>query len=110
MTHKPSSRLGIGFVVGSILGIAAGIFLQSPKGKKMTKDFVKKTQAIRKKIMSELKGVTNLTKEKYEEIVDKVVSYYETTSQVAKRELPEIKKCLMDEWKTIEKELKAAGK
>ncbi len=110
MATKPSSHLGIGLVAGSILGIAAGIFLQSPKGKKMTRDFVKKTQAMRKKIMNELKGVTNLTKEKYEKIVNHVVAYYETTSQVAKKELPEIKKCLMNEWKTIEKEMKAAGK
>ncbi len=106
MTDKKSSHLGLGVAIGAIIGVAAGLFVQSKKGKEMMKDVEKKAMALQGKLMKELKNAENLTKEKYEVLVDKVTDYYVTSKDITKKEVPEVKKYLMKKWKLIEKQLK----
>jgi gas vesicle protein len=107
MTEKKSSHLGLGLMVGTIIGVAAGLFVQSKKGKELLKDAEKKAAVLQNKLMKELKNAENLTKDKYEEIVDKVTNYYVKTKDVTKKEVPEIKKLMMKKWSAIEKQLKS---
>lgn len=104
---KSSSHLGAGLLVGAAVGVAAATFLQSKQGKQLTKDLQKKTVALQKKVTMELKKVGDLTKESYQELVDKVVAYYVKTKDIAENEIPEVKKLLLAHWKNIEKELKS---
>ncbi|MFA5935278.1 MAG: YtxH domain-containing protein [Patescibacteria group bacterium] len=103
---KKSSHLGAGLLVGAAIGVATAAFLQSKKGKAFTKDLSKKTMALQKKITMELQKSGTLTKESYQNLVDKVVAYYVTTKDIAKNEIPEVTKLLKSHWKNVERELK----
>jgi gas vesicle protein len=103
---KSSSHIGAGLVVGAAIGVAAATFLQSKKGKAFTKDLQKKTMALQKKVTMELKNARDISKESYQDLVDKVVAYYVKTKDIAQNEIPEVKKVLLSHWKNIEKELK----
>jgi len=108
-TKKPaSSHLGAGLLAGAILGIAAGVFLNTPKGKKMTKDMEKQMQVLQKQLMKKIKEAEGMSKEKYEELVDDMMAYYEKSKQMAKDELPAARAYLMKKWKDIEKQMKSA--
>ena len=106
MSEKKSSHLGLGLMVGTIIGVAAGLFVQSKKGKELLKDVEKKAAVLQTKLMKELKNAEHLTKDRYEDLVDKVTAYYVKTKDVTKKEVPQIKKLLMKKCTAIEKELK----
>jgi gas vesicle protein len=103
---KKSSHLGAGLLAGAIMGLSAGLFLQSRKGKELTKDAQKKALALQKQVMKKLEGLEGMSKEKYEEVVDYVLGYYEKTKEIAKKEVPEVRRYLMSRWKEIEAKLK----
>ena len=101
-----SSHVGIGLAAGAILGLAAGLFLQSRKGKELTRDAQKKAALLQAKVMKKLKKAEHLTKEKYEEVVEDVLAYYAKSKDLAQKELPQVRAFLMGKWKAIETELK----
>lgn len=105
-TSKKASHLGVGMMVGSIMGLAAGFFLQSRKGKELTKDAEKKAVQLQGKIMKKLEKMNDLSKEKYAEVVDDVLAYYEKSQDIAKKEIPEVRAMLLKKWKAIEGKLK----
>ena len=105
-TQKKSSHLGAGMVIGSVIGIAAGFFLQSRKGKEFTKDAEKKAMQLQGKVMKKLQDVESLTKEKYTEVVEDVLAYYEKSQEIGKKELPAVRATLMKKWKAIDAKLK----
>jgi gas vesicle protein len=106
MKKASSSHLGAGLAAGAALGLAAGLFLQSRKGKELTRDAMKKAQLLQKQVQKKIKIAGNMTKDKYEEIVDYVVEYYSKTKEIAEKEIPTVRKFLMDQWKGIESEMK----
>lgn len=107
MSDKKSSHLGAGLAAGAIIGLATGLFLQSRKGKELTAQAQKKAMALQKQVMKKMKDGGAMTKEKYEDMVDYVIDYYEKTKEVAAKEVPQVRKFLMSQWKGIEKQLKA---
>lgn len=106
MAEKKSSHFGAGLLAGALVGMAAGLFVQSKKGKALRKDIQKKGLQFQGKLMKELKNAKDLSKEKYEEIVDKMLAYYEQTKDIAKSEVPEVRKFLMKNWTEVSKQLK----
>lgn len=106
MSVKKSSHLGVGLLVGAAIGVASAVFLQSKQGKQITKDLQKKVMALQKKVAAKLKDVQEMSKAQYEELVDEIVAYYVKTKDVAKNEIPVVKKQLMSTWKTIEGQFK----
>lgn len=100
---KKSSHLGAGIAAGAILGLAAGLFLQSKKGKELTKDARKKAMVLQKQVMKRLEKAGEMSKDVYEEIVDDVVKYYAKSKDLAAKEIPEVRAFLMSKWKEIEK-------
>ena len=106
MAQKSSSHLQAGLVAGAILGMAAGLFLQSRKGKQLTKQAQKKATQLQAQVMKKLQNVDMLNKEKYTDVVDHVLTYYTKTKEVAKTELPEVRKFLLGRWSEIQKQFK----
>ncbi len=106
MPSKKTSHLGVGLAIGALVGVAAGLFAQSKKGKSMIKDAEKTAKILQAKIMRELKGAETITKKQYEDMVDKVTDYYVTTKKVAKKEIPEVKTFLLNKWTSVQRELK----
>ena len=90
------------FFLGLIMGVAAGLFLQTKDGKKMTADALKKAKVLQKQVMKKIASIEELTKDKYEEIVDEVMAYYAKAKDVAETEVPEVRKYLLGRWKEIE--------
>ena len=103
---KQSSHLKAGLVAGSILGLAAGLFIQSRQGKKLTKDAQKRAVQFQTQLMKKLHDVEHLTKEKYTDVVDHMLAYYMKTKEIAKNEVPEVRAYLLKKWKEIENEYK----
>lgn len=95
----------MGLAAGTILGMAAGLFLQSKRGKQISKDAMKSAQVLQKRIMKKLDGVEELTKDKYEEVVDHVLEYYTKTKEVAQKELPQVRAFLLSQWKAVQAKL-----
>ena len=106
-TQQKPSHYGAALIAGALVGMAAGLFVQSKNGKLLRKDLQKKGADVQKRLMKELKNVKELTADKYEEIVDKMLAYYEQTKEVAKNEVPEVRKFLMKNWKEVNKQLKS---
>lgn len=108
--QKQSSHIGAGLAAGAVIGLAAGFFLNSRKGKVLVADAQKKSKLLQKQVMKMLTDAGTLSEEKYEEIVDKVVKYYASSKEIAAKEIPEVRKYLMSQWKGIESQLEGAGK
>lgn len=106
MADKKSSHFGTGLLAGALVGMAAGLFVQSKKGKQLRKDLQKKGLQFQNKLMNELKNAKDLSKDKYEEIMDKMLAYYEQTKEIAKSEVPEVRKFLMKNWEQVNKQIK----
>ncbi|MFZ2804021.1 MAG: YtxH domain-containing protein [Patescibacteria group bacterium] len=104
---KTSSHLGAGLLAGAMLGIAAGIFMQSPKGKKVTKDIDAKMKKMQKQLTKQLKNAKSMSKEQYGELVDDMMKYYASSKEIAKDQIPEIRAYLLKKWKEIEKQMKS---
>ncbi len=102
MAKKNPSHVGAGLAAGAVLGMALGLFLQSRKGKMLTKDAQKNAKLLQKQVMKKLENVEDITKEKYTEVVDQVVAFYEKGKDVAKKEVPEVRAYLLSRWKEIE--------
>ncbi|HVM90620.1 MAG TPA: YtxH domain-containing protein [Verrucomicrobiae bacterium] len=103
-----AGAVGAGIAAGAILGLAAGLFLQSKKGKEMTKDARKKAMVIQKQVMKRLNDTGEMTKETYEKIVDDVVKYYAKSKEIAAKEVPEVRAFLLSKWKEIDQAMKEA--
>ncbi|MSR85365.1 hypothetical protein EXS71_02935 [Candidatus Uhrbacteria bacterium] len=101
-----STHLKAGLAAGAILGLAAGLFLQSRKGKQLTKDARKKALQLQAQVMKKLQSVEMLNKEKYTEVVDHVLAYYTKSKEVAQTEIPEVRSFLLGRWQEIQKQFK----
>ena len=99
------SHLGIGLLIGSAIGVATGYFLQSKKGKDLIKNGHKKAEKLQALLMKELESTGELTKAKYEKVVDKVMKVYAVGKEISAKEAPEIRGVLLKKWKNIEKHL-----
>lgn len=108
--QKQSSHVGAGLAAGAVIGLAAGFFLNSRKGKVLVADAQKKSKLLQKQVMKMLTDAGTLSEEKYADIVDKVVKYYASSKEIAAKEIPEVRKYLMSQWKGIESQLEGAGK
>lgn len=99
--HK-KSHVGAGLMAGAVLGLAAGLFLQSRKGKQLTKDAQKKAMQLQGQLLKKLESAGDLSKEKYESLVDHVLGHYTKTKEIAEKELPEVRKFLLSRWKAMQ--------
>jgi gas vesicle protein len=103
---KKKGHFGKGLLAGAIFGIAAGIFLTSKEGKQVTKRIESRAREIEKKLRMEFKKKKEITEATYDESVDRVLAYYLKTKQIAKTELPSLKRILRDKWASVQAELR----
>ncbi len=107
---KKKGHFGKGLLAGAIFGIAAGIFLTSKEGKQVTKRIESRAREIEKKLRMEFKKKKELTETAYDDSVDRVLAYYLKTKQIAKTELPDLKKILRNKWSVVRAELEDVHK
>ncbi len=95
-----------GAAIGAILASIATLFLAPKTGKKTRSDVKKIVNSLTKKMSKEISGLTELSKDKYDEIVSRSIKEYVKGKKVATGFVDDVSKVLKSNWKEIQKELK----
>ena len=88
---KTTKGVIIGASVGVLAGAIAGILFAPQSGKETREDIKKYLQEMKEKIAQELAKVGKITKEKYDEVVNKVVKIYEMEKKITAEDAADIK-------------------
>ncbi|MEI8061495.1 MAG: YtxH domain-containing protein [Candidatus Berkelbacteria bacterium] len=99
-----------GAAIGVIAGAIAGILLAPKSGKETRDDIAKYATEMKDKIAGELAAGGKVTKEKYEEVVAKIVSAYETEKKISIEDAKAIKEILVNNYQEVAKAIKAEEK
>ena len=99
-----------GAAIGVIAGAIAGILLAPKSGKETRDDIAKYATEMKDKIAGELAAGGKVTKEKYEEVVAKIVSAYETEKKISIEGAKAIKEILVNNYQEVAKAIKAEEK
>jgi len=95
-----------GLIAGALFGLAAGIFMTSKQGKQMAQQLKSRAGEIQMRIDKEFKKHKKLTESSYKEAIDTVLAYYLKTKQIAKEEIPSLRRYLLTKWKDVQREYK----
>jgi gas vesicle protein len=87
----------IGFIIGAAVGAVAALFLTTRTGEELRADLKKVALEIRDKVEERASKIKNLTKEKYDEIVNNVVSNYQKAKEFTQKEIDLIKRILLEQ-------------
>ena len=99
-----------GAAVGVIAGAIAGILL-APKSGKETRDDIKKyATEMKDKIAEQLAAGGKVTKEKYNQVVAKVIKAYEAEKKISVKDAKAIKEILIKNYKEVAKAVKTEEK
>ena len=87
----------IGFIIGAAVGAVAALFLTTKTGEELRADLKKVLLEMREKVEEKASKIKNLTKEKYEEIINSVLSSYKKAREFTEKEIDLIKKILLEQ-------------
>jgi gas vesicle protein len=87
----------IGFIIGAAVGAVTALFLTTRTGEELRADLKKVALEIRDKVEERASKIKNLTKEKYDEIVNNVVSNYQKAKEFTQKEIDLIKRILLEQ-------------
>lgn len=109
---EKKSLFGTGFVLGASLvsAVAGGIFLYGPQGKTNRKKIKAWTLKAKADVLSELEKMKDVSQDKYEKTVDKVVKKYSRLKDVGETEAVKLGKELKKHWKTVVEEVGVKNK
>ena len=100
---KKSEGVLIGAAVGVVAGAIAGILFAPQSGKETRHDIVKYLHEMKDDIAKEISKAGNVTKDKYDQIVKRVVAVYEKEKKITTDEAKEIKEKLEKNFHKVEK-------
>ena len=100
---KENKKLMAGLAIGALAGAIAGVLLAPKSGKETRADIAKHLKEMKDRIAEELVRAGDFTKEKYQEIVAKIVDIYETSKKISKEDAKEIKDMLDDNYEEVKK-------
>lgn len=98
-----TKKLITGLAVGAIAGAVAGILFAPKSGKETRADIAKYMHEMKDLISKELAAAGSFTKEKYSQIVQKVVKVYEASKKISSKDAQEIKEMLEDNYEEVKK-------
>ena len=93
----------IGASVGVLAGAIAGILFAPQSGKETREDIAEYLHEMKEKIATELSEIGEVTKEKYDEVVDRIVKVYETEKKISVEDAADIKEKLISNYHEIKK-------
>ncbi len=99
MTKKSFLR---GTIIGAVLGSVLGLLIAPMKGEETRTNLKKLIDEVKERVSHEAK----LTKERYDQIIDAVVSEYSRDKAIASESLKEIASNLKAKWEEIKKEIR----
>ena len=100
---KTTKGVIIGASVGVLAGAIAGVLFAPQSGKETREDIAKYLHEIKEKIADELSKIGKITKEKYDEVVGKVVKIYETEKKISSKDSADIKDRLVKNYDEVMK-------
>ncbi|MDD3735148.1 MAG: YtxH domain-containing protein [Candidatus Pacebacteria bacterium] len=105
-------KVAAGVAAGVVAGIVAGILLAPKKGKETREDLKKAVEKNKftKEVIERLKKIEDITKEKYEKVVDEVSDFYRRLKRIKNEDIKEIADDLKGRWPEISKKLKGSDK
>ncbi len=87
----------IGFALGLVAGAVTALFLTTKTGEELRTDIKKITKDIAGKVEQKASRIKNLTKEKYNEVINGVVSNYEKVKDLTEKEIEFIKRVISEQ-------------
>jgi len=94
-----------GMVIGAVIGATAGLLFAPKRGEETRKALMKNLEKIKDEIADKLSHVGKMTKEKYDEIVDKTINSYCEAKELTDEEAENMKNKLHDNYEKIKKAL-----
>ena len=95
-----------GAAIGVLAGAIAGVLFAPKSGKETRAEIGKYLHEMKDKIADELTKTGEVTKEKYSEIVGRIVSGYETSKKITAEDSKDIKKRLEENYEEVSKAVK----
>jgi len=95
---KNATKFITGAVAGVALGIAAGLFLQSKRGKKFRKDAEGYMADFYKYISPKLKKIEKMSREEYREFMDMALEQYAQAKKISGPMIKELKATVQKSW------------
>lgn len=109
-SSKPSSYLlGVGVAAAVVAGVV-GFLTKSRKGQQLAKKGYKELVELGRMVANRAEHVKDLTKKKYDEMVDEVVTDYERRKKLTRNAAAELATELKREWNKVSRELKGGKK
>lgn len=96
----------IGASVGILAGVIAGVLFAPKSGKETRADIKDYIVEMKDKIAEELNKAGDVTKETYNEIVDKIVKVYELEKKITAEDVADIKEKLDANFDEVKKVIK----
>lgn len=105
-TSKKSSYLiGAGVAAAVVAGVV-GFLTKTKKGQQIAKKGYKEMVELGRMVAHRAEHVRNMTKQRYEELVDDVVAEYERKKKLTKDAAAELATELKKEWNKVKGEIK----
>jgi gas vesicle protein len=96
-------------LVGLGAGLAAGLFLRSEAGERLTDEACKGAARLRDDVRRKAQEAGQMSREKYEEIVNGLTDRYRETANLTGEQLRIVKKHLMRDWDLLREDLAEAS-
>lgn len=95
-----------GALLGALIGTAVALLTTKKTGKQRQEEFKKAHPELSAKILEAVGKMKVMSKEKYEEVVEKVVVEYGKKKKMAGAQIKEIMAELKSKWSDIQKHMK----
>ncbi len=87
----------LGFTLGFVAGAVTALFLTTKTGEELRSDIKKVTKEIISKVEGRADRIKNITKDKYNEIVNNVISTYKNLKDLTEKEIEFIKEVISEQ-------------
>lgn len=103
-------KVTAGVFAGAVVGAITALLLAPKKGKDLRADIKKTADKIAKDVGKKIAKVKDLTREKYEEIVDEAAKIHKRAKKVKDEDLKEIVAHIKNKWPEISRKIKGGKK
>lgn len=87
-----------GLMIGLALGGVIGVLLAPKSGKQVRQDLKKAYRATSKDIAKRISDIEDISKTKYEQVVDAVINEYKKLDPITQEQIDSLKSILQKKW------------
>jgi gas vesicle protein len=93
----------VGMAIGFVAGAVTAMFLTTKTGEELRADIKRITTDVKNKAEEQAAKIKNLSKEKYAEIVDNILSSYNKVKDFTEKEIELIRKIVTEQKEVVSK-------